>query len=295
MRSILRIPYATEKYSESGLLFNLDFRRMESQERRVRNNSIKPVLDWPSYQDAGMGDAYAGIPQSGGDFARAVAVCINSHQCEIQTRGVMCPSYRVLRESGFSTGGRIRLLKAALNGGLGATPFQNTGLALAMALCVGCKGCKRECENGVDMTMIKVEDLVQRLTQTRMSLRTRVLANLPRCLAFLPGCRFLLVLRNRVALLAKLTEVFFGLSARRKLPEPVAIPFLKRPVVLITPGSVLAMCVSLVVKSTDYRQLISHLHAEAIAAARPVSGFPIRVWPLPPVSEYRAPCHTGRN
>ena len=41
-------------------------------------------LDWSSYATAGQGDAYAGIPASGGDFARAVAVCINDRQCQRQ-------------------------------------------------------------------------------------------------------------------------------------------------------------------------------------------------------------------
>ena len=178
-----------------------------------------------------MGDAYADIPKRGGDFAKAVAVCINAHQCETQVKGVMCPSYRVLQQANFSTGGRVRLLKAALNGELGTTPFQNAELADAMALCVGCKGCKRECENEVDMAMLKVEYLAQQLAQTRLPLRTRLLANLSRYLGRLQGFRYLLVLRNRVPILAKLTEALLGLSAQRQLPEPVATPFLQRPVV----------------------------------------------------------------
>ena len=35
---------------------------------------MKTVLDWSSYKDAGMGDAYADIPRTGGDFAKAVSV-----------------------------------------------------------------------------------------------------------------------------------------------------------------------------------------------------------------------------
>jgi len=196
----------------------------------LSQDKFKPVLDWSSYRDAGMGDAYADIPKNGGNFAKAVAVCINSHQCETLAKGVMCPSYRVLQQASASTGGRVRLLKAALNGELGAVPFRHAGLATAMELCVGCKGCKRECENEVDMAMIKVEYLAQQLAQSGTSLRTRMLANLSRYLS-LQGFRNLLVLRNRMPLLAKMTERLFGLSAQRKLPEPVATPYLQRPVV----------------------------------------------------------------
>jgi glycerol-3-phosphate dehydrogenase subunit C len=189
---------------------------------------MKPLLDWSAYQDAGMGDAYADIPKSGGDFAKAVSVCINSRQCETTPKGVMCPSFRVLHESRFSTGGRVRLLKAALNGELGAAPFQNAALAEAMDLCVGCKGCKRECENEVDMAMIKVEYLAQRQQTKASPLRTRLLANLSRHLHAYPWAGALARLRNRLPGLAQLTEALTGLSAQRQLPEPVPQSFLQR-------------------------------------------------------------------
>ena len=59
---------------------------------------MKLFLDWSSYQNAGMGDAYADIPKHGADFAKAVAVCIGSRQCEKDGKGVMCPSFRVSQE-----------------------------------------------------------------------------------------------------------------------------------------------------------------------------------------------------
>jgi hypothetical protein len=42
---------------------------------------MRTELDWSEYQDRGMGDAYADIPKQGGDFAKAVAVCIRSGVC----------------------------------------------------------------------------------------------------------------------------------------------------------------------------------------------------------------------
>jgi glycerol-3-phosphate dehydrogenase subunit C len=195
----------------------------------LSEDTFKPVLDWSSYQDAGMGDAYADIPKHGGNFAKAVAVCINSRQCETEFKGVMCPSYRVLHESLHSTGGRVRLLKAALNAETDAIPFADSELAAAMDLCVACKGCKRECENEVDMAMIKVEYLAQLLSKTKPPLRTRLLANLSRQLQYRQGIRYLLKLRNRIPLLAKLGEALFGLSAQRTLPEPVASSYLQSP------------------------------------------------------------------
>jgi Fe-S oxidoreductase len=123
---------------------------------------LRTWLDWSAYADAGLGDAYADIPRHGGDFAKAVAVCINSRRCETETKGVMCPSFRASGDPNLSTGGRVRLLKAALNSDLTGPALADPGLAEAMDLCVACKGCKRECENNVDMALIKTEYLAQR-------------------------------------------------------------------------------------------------------------------------------------
>lgn len=186
---------------------------------------MKPILDWSAYRDAGLGDAYADIPSVGGDFARAVAVCINSRRCETSGKGVMCPSYRVTQDPNLSPGGRVRLLKAALNQGSGAASFTDAPLAHSMALCVGCKGCRRECESAVDMAMLKVEYLAACHRRTGIPLRTRLLANLPRGLYAWPAMRRLVRWRNRSPWLARIGERFLGLSAARRLPEPATRPF----------------------------------------------------------------------
>jgi len=186
---------------------------------------MKTHLDWSAYEDAGMGDAYADIPKTGGDFAKAVAVCINSRQCESLNKGVMCPSYRVNANPALSTGARVRLLKAALNGELGATPFTHPALAEVMDLCISCKGCKRECENNVDMARIKIEYLAQANAITGLSLRARLFAGLPRWLHHSKWLPRLLKWRNRSRRLARIGERLFGISARRRLPEPAVVPF----------------------------------------------------------------------
>ncbi len=187
---------------------------------------MKTFLDWSSYADAGLGDAYADIPKAGGDFAKAVAVCINSKACESHLdKGVMCPSYRVTDDQHLSTGGRVRLLKAALNGELGARPFADPVLGRAMDLCVSCKGCKRECENAVDMALIKVEYLAQLNEESGLSLRSRLFAYLPVWLERWPGLRRLVVWRNRSKTLMLLGEKLLGITASRRLPEPAAQAF----------------------------------------------------------------------
>src|SRR3990167_7695612 len=109
-------------------------------------SSMKTFLDWSAYDTYGMGDAYAGIPATGGNYAKAV----------------MCPSYRITHDPAHSTGARVKAFKAALNGELGEQPFIHPDLAAAMDLCVSCKGCKKECPSSVDMTLIKTEYLAHR-------------------------------------------------------------------------------------------------------------------------------------
>jgi len=184
---------------------------------------MKLFLDWSSYRNAGMGDAYADIPKHGGDFARAVAVCIGSRQCEQTGKGVMCPSYRVSLHPGLSPGGRIKALKAALNAE-DTEAFFEPELAEAMALCVSCKGCKRECENEVDMALIKAEFLAQQIQHNGLQLRRRLWAELPKLLLW-PGLRTLIAWRNRSPWLARLGEAWLGIGAKASLPLPAALPF----------------------------------------------------------------------
>jgi Fe-S oxidoreductase len=185
---------------------------------------MKTHLDWSEYADAGMGDAYADIPKRGGDFAKAVAVCINSRQCEHKAKGVMCPSYRLDEDPDLSTGARVGLLKAALNGSLGTADLLEPQLVKAMALCISCKGCKRECENNVDMSRIKIEYLAQYNEAKGLSLRKWLFSELPKLLAKRSVIIRLIGLRNRHPWLARLGERFFGISAHVTLPEPVDWP-----------------------------------------------------------------------
>ena len=74
----------------------------------------------------------------------------------------MCPSYRVTMDERHVTRGRANTLRLALTGQLGPDALTSDAMAETMALCVGCKGCKRECPTGVDMARMKIEYLHQR-------------------------------------------------------------------------------------------------------------------------------------
>jgi Fe-S oxidoreductase len=86
-------------------------------------------------------------------------------------------------------------------------------------LCVACKGCKRECPTGVDMARMKVEFLHHYHRQHGYRLRDRLIAYLPRYAPWAASLAPLVNLRDRVPVLARLSESWLGLSARRTLPR----------------------------------------------------------------------------
>jgi Fe-S oxidoreductase len=228
---------------------------------------MKHHLDWSSYETAGQGDAYAGIPATGGDFAKAVAVCISDKLCQRTPKGVMCPSFRATDEAAHSPGGRVLILKAALNGEFGSEPFADPKLAAAMELCVGCKGCKRECANQVDMAAIKIEYQAQRNELNGVPDRDWLVAGLPRWLHHRRTLRGLIRWRNNSSWLAKLGEVFLGVSAKRQLPEPAPKPFSVRTSVGAQEASDKDVILFVDTFATHFEPEIAHAAQQVLGAA----------------------------
>ncbi len=183
-------------------------------------NELKTELDWSAYDSYGAGDAYAQLPANGGSFGKAAAVCIGNRQCQRDGKGVMCPSFRITQNPDHSTRHRAATLKAALDGEYGPDPFIGAELEAAMDLCVACKGCKRECPNGVDMALLRAESLAQRWKRSGgMPFREKFFANLPRNAHRLRHFDWLGRLRENIPLVANLAERWFGIAARRTLPK----------------------------------------------------------------------------
>ncbi|WP_026606127.1 (Fe-S)-binding protein [Methylocapsa acidiphila] len=187
---------------------------------------MKTFLDWSAYDTYGIGDAYSGIPATGGNYAKAVAVCMHSRDCQNVGKGVMCPSYRITGDRAHSTEARVAAFKAALNGEYGEKSFDDPRLAESMDLCVSCKACKKECPSSVDMTLIKTEYLAQRHAILGVPRRTRLFGGLPRwAFRYRRLLRAGIFLRNRSEALAKLAERWLGIAAARPLPALAPKPF----------------------------------------------------------------------
>ncbi len=106
-----------------------------------------------------------------------------------------------------------------MTGQLGPEALVSEDMHETMALCISCKGCKRECPTGVDMARMKIEFLHHYKKRHGLTRRDRAIAYLPRYAPYAARLAPLLNLRNRMPALAALGERLLGLSARRQLPE----------------------------------------------------------------------------
>ncbi|MFD1566936.1 FAD-binding and (Fe-S)-binding domain-containing protein [Halolamina litorea] len=94
------------------------------------------------------------------------------------TGGVMCPTYRAADEEIQATRGRANLLRQAMSGDLPeeeifTEEFENE----VLDLCIGCKGCSKDCPSEVDMAKMKTEIEHARHEREGAGIRERIFAN----------------------------------------------------------------------------------------------------------------------
>ena len=123
---------------------------------------FEPALDWGA-------DGFQG----------AVELCHGCGGCrgaQETAGGVMCPTYRAVDEEGLSTRGRANALRQAMSGDLALDQFDEEFKREVLDLCIGCKGCLRNCPSGVDLARMKAEVTHARHQQSGASLRDRLFA-----------------------------------------------------------------------------------------------------------------------
>lgn len=144
------------------------------------------VIDTPPLDShLRFGSGYQPLPvesrfhyRAQGSMLAAAEQCTGVGACRKTQAGVMCPSYVATRDEMHSTRGRANALRLALTGQLGPDALCSDELKAVMDLCLGCKGCKGECPNSVDMVRLKSDVLYQYQKRHGVPLRSRIFGSL---------------------------------------------------------------------------------------------------------------------
>jgi Fe-S oxidoreductase len=124
-----------------------------------------PVLDWDN--------------ENG--FQGMVELCHGCGGCrgpQETTGGVMCPTYRASQEEVTATRGRANLLRQAMSGDLDGEATDVEFMHEVLDLCIGCKGCSKDCPSEVDLAKMKAEVTHEHHQRHGSSLRDRLFANI---------------------------------------------------------------------------------------------------------------------
>ena len=243
---------------------------------------LKPALDWSAWnvQNDAVTEATT-APGTGGDaslgLAKALEMCNNNGHCRKFDAGTMCPSYRVTRDEQHLTRGRANTLRLALSGQLGPEGLISEAVKEAMDLCVGCKGCKRDCPTGVDMAKMKVEFQHQYKQKHGHTLKDQLVARLPDYAHWASRLAPVLNLRNRVPALARLGERWLGLSAQRRLPEWKTRTFFNTRQATVSRAEVLAASKPVVLFVDTFNGTFESDNATAAVQVLNTAGYSVHV------------------
>jgi FAD/FMN-containing dehydrogenase/Fe-S oxidoreductase len=165
------------------------------------------------------------FPQDNESFSRATLRCVGVGKCRQTEDTFMCPSFLVTHEERDTTRGRAHSLFEMLHGGVIPSTWRNKEVKESLDLCLGCKGCKKECPVNVDIATYKSEFLshyyhhrlrpLDAYSMGRIGTWARLGSKMPRLANFFsqtPGLR-------------RLAKVMAGISPHRTIPKFSVEPF----------------------------------------------------------------------
>ncbi|MFB6227073.1 MAG: FAD-binding and (Fe-S)-binding domain-containing protein [Halobacteriales archaeon] len=186
----------------------------ESPTDMTENLRFDPDYDF----DAGFDSELAWDNENG--MQGMVELCHGCGGCrgpQETTGGVMCPTYRAAEEEITSTRGRANMLRQAMSGDL-PEGVDNEFMHEVLDLCIGCKGCAKNCPSEVDMAKLKAEVTHEHHQEHGVSLRDRVFANVARVSAVGSALAPLSNWAQRLPGAGWLAEKTLGIARERDLP-----------------------------------------------------------------------------
>jgi FAD/FMN-containing dehydrogenase/Fe-S oxidoreductase len=135
----------------------------------------------PDYEfDAGFDPSLNWNTENG--FEGMVELCHGCAGCrgpQETTGGVMCPTFRAEEEEILATRGRANMLRQAMSGSLSEEElFEDEFVHEVLDLCIGCKGCTKDCPSEVDMAKMRTEVLHAYHQRNGSSVRDRMFADI---------------------------------------------------------------------------------------------------------------------
>jgi FAD/FMN-containing dehydrogenase/Fe-S oxidoreductase len=181
----------------------MDDRSLMRYKKGYKSLPVATALDWSPW----------------GGWTQATEMCNNNGACRKSDPGVMCPSYRVTGDERHVPRGRVNSLRLALTGQLGPEALASEDMYQTLSLCVGCKACQKECPMSVDITRMKIEFLHHYYKKHGLPLRERLIAWLPRYAKWVSKFPLIANIGSNKGFLAKLGELFIGITAHREKPQ----------------------------------------------------------------------------
>ncbi|EMA33971.1 FAD-binding and (Fe-S)-binding domain-containing protein [Haloarcula japonica] len=135
------------------------------------------------------------------------------------TGGVMCPTYRASEEEITATRGRANMLRQAMSGDLPEDPTDEEFMHEVLDLCIGCKGCAKDCPSEVDMAKLKAEVTHAYHQEHGSSLRDKLFANVDALAGLGSAFAPLSNLATKVPGARTVLEKTVGIATDRTLPS----------------------------------------------------------------------------
>ncbi|EFW92945.1 FAD-linked oxidase domain protein [Haladaptatus paucihalophilus DX253] len=154
-----------------------------------------------------------------GGFSHLVELCNGCGTCRQTGSETMCPSYRGMKDEMATTRGRANMLRAAISGEIPTEElYTDRFQEEVLDLCLGCKGCARDCPTGVDLAKLKAEVKHAHHEERGPSRRDRFFANVDRISALGSALAPVSNWATRLPGSDVIAEKLLGIAPERDLP-----------------------------------------------------------------------------